>query len=415
MRKVWQQRYAVLGNDLDLTQAPRWLEASKAELERLTRLRRIEESEQAERRLALATALRDHESRGLDDLEHLVGVYQSDLGSLDRAIELEEQLRVELAARLERRDLRERLASALVRLRAFWTYELTSSADRPITPGKVVIALAVILLGASGARFATGFFARRLFPRFGFDVGASNAFASLSRYALLAAVFLAALRVVNIPLTAFAVVGGALAVGVGFGSQAVMSNFISGLLLLAERPIKLGDLVEVDGVFGIVEAIGLRSTRIRNADNFHIIVPNSTFLEGKVVNWTHQDPLIRFRVGVGVAYGSDTRLVERLLLEIAAADPHLLREPAPVVFFRDFGDSALLFELRLWYVFGPASDRIEIESDLRHRIVEVFAEHGIEIAFPQMDVHLDVVSGRGAALASAAGPDADQPSAGRRQ
>ncbi|MBY0398965.1 mechanosensitive ion channel, partial [Myxococcota bacterium] len=398
MRKVWQQRYAVLGGDLDLTEAPAWLAASKAELERLTRLRRIEESEQAERRLALATALREHEARGLDDLEDLVVVYQADLGSLDRAIELEEQLRVELAARLDRRDLRERFAGALVRLRAFWSHELTSSADHPITPGKLVIALAVILLGAAGARFATRFAAKRLFPRFGLDAGASNAFASLFRYALLAAVFLVALRVVNIPLTAFAVVGGALAVGIGFGSQAVMSNFISGLLLLAERPIKIGDLIEVDGTFGIVEAIGLRSTRIRNADNFHIIVPNSTLLEGKVVNWTHQDPLIRFHIAVGVAYGSQTRDVERLLLEIAAGNPYLLREPEPIVFFRDFGDSALIFELRVWYEFNLKNDRIEIESDLRHRIVEVFAEHGIEIAYPQMDVHLDVVSGSGAGI-----------------
>jgi small-conductance mechanosensitive channel len=195
---------------------------------------------------------------------------------------------------------------------------------------------------------------------------------------------------VNIPLTAFAVVGGALALGIGFGSQAIVSNFISGLLLLAERPIRTGDLIEVSGVVGTVDSIGLRSTRIRTADNFHIIVPNSSFLETNVVNWTHEDPDIRLRVIVGVAYGSPTRKVEELLLLVANEHPRCLRHPAPVVNFRDFGDSALSFEVRFWIRYDARTDRTAIQSDVRYRIDELFREHGITIAFPQMDVHLDV-------------------------
>jgi small-conductance mechanosensitive channel len=408
MRVSWQHRYAVLGGALPIEEAPGWLASAERELERLTRDRRIQEAELAELRLELAGLLRrlaaepaadaDGVSRGaqrwlemgLEDLEARVALVQRDLASLDRAIQLEERLRAELADRIAQRDLGERMRSLADRARRFWSYELTTSEDRPITPGKILIGLLVFVVGYLVARFLTSLTAKRLFPRLGFDAGASSAFASLTFYALLAMTFLFALRAVNIPLTAFAVVGGALALGIGFGSQAIVSNFISGLLLLAERPIRTGDLIEVSGVVGTVDSIGLRSTRIRTADNFHIIVPNSSFLETNVVNWTHEDPDIRLRVIVGVAYGSPTRKVEELLLLVANEHPRCLRHPAPVVNFRDFGDSALSFEVRFWIRYDARTDRTAIQSDVRYRIDELFREHGITIAFPQMDVHLDV-------------------------
>jgi len=402
MRTTWQHRYAVLGGQLDLEQAPGWLEAADKELERLTRNRRIQEAEIAELRLELAGLLRELTQPSLDkptarhwlelelgDLEALVAMVQRDLSSLDQAIGLEERLRAELEARLAERDLGERMRGLADEARAFWSYELTTSQDRPITPGKILIGLLVFTLGYLLARFLMRLTAKRIFPRLGFDSGASNAFASLTFYALLVAAFLFALRAVNIPLTVFAVAGGALALGIGFGSQALVSNFISGLLLLAERPIRTGDLIEVSGVVGSVEAIGLRSTRIRTADNFHIIVPNASFLEGSVVNWTHQDPNIRLRVLVGVAYGSDTRKVEALLLQAANEHPRCLSHLAATVNFRDFADSALSFELRFWIRYDERTDRTAIQSEIRFRIDELFAEHGITIAFPQLDVHFD--------------------------
>jgi small-conductance mechanosensitive channel len=403
MRTTWRQRYVVLGGQLELAQAPDWRDSAAKALERLTRERRIQEAELAERRLELAGLLRalsESTGRGrearhwheleLQDLEALVTTVQADLASLDAAIGLEERHRAELSARLEARDLGERMRGLGDRLRAFWSYEITASQDSPITPGKLLLALFVFTVGYLTARFLTRLAAKRLFPRLGFDSGASNAFAALTFYGLLAASFLFALRAVHIPLTAFAVVGGALALGVGFGSQAVVSNFISGLLLLAERPIRIGDLIEVSGVVGTVEAIGLRSTRIRTPDNFHIIVPNASFLESNVVNWTHQDPNIRLRVVVGVAYGSPTREVERLLLETASEHPRCLPHPAPMVIFRDFADSALVFELRFWIRYDQRTDRSAIQSEVRFRIDELFAAQGITIAFPQLDVHLDM-------------------------
>ena len=409
MRTSWQHRYAVLGDRLDLEEAPSWRRRSDTELERLTRLRRIHETELAQLRLELATLLRDVTLPNapdsvrwlkleIEDLEVLAGIYQSDLATVDTAIQLEDRLRAELLARLNDRNLGERMRGFAENLRSFWSFELTTSADRPITPGKILIALAVFAIGYLFARFMMRILARRFFPRLGFDAGASNAFASLTFYALLGVAFLYALRAVSIPLTAFAVVGGALALGIGFGSQAIVSNFISGLLLLAERPIRTGDLVEIAGVVGTVETIGLRSTRVRTADNFHIIVPNASFLEANVINWTHQDPRMRLRIRVGVAYGSATRDVERVLVEAAAAHLRTLDHPAPAVYFNDFADSALLFEIRFWIRYDERTDRSAILSDIRFRIDELFAENGIVIAFPQMDVHLDGIGGIATAL-----------------
>jgi potassium efflux system protein len=403
-RSAWQQRYAVLGRGFDAIKAPSWRSDSERELERLSRLRRIHESELAQADLS-ARQLRDPEADShqaapnarrvlqaeLEDLAELARIYRADITSLEESIRLEERLRAELTARMKKRDLEERLRSLGALALAFWSYELTTSADSPITPGKIVVALIVFIVGLSISRLIRARLRTSLFPRFGFDHGASSAFASLTFYGLTAITFLLALRAVNIPLTGFAVAGGALAIGLGFGSQTLISNFISGLLILAERPIRPGDLVEVGGVIGTIDEIGMRSTRIRTPDNFHIIVPNASFLESNVVNWTHEDPMIRLRVQVGVAYGSPTREVEALLLQAAREHPRCLNRPEPAAIFSDFGDSALVFEVRFWIRYDEQTDRSVLQSDVRYRIDELFREHDIVIAFPQMDVHLDVV------------------------
>jgi len=224
------------------------------------------------------------------------------------------------------------------------------------------------------------------------EQGAAQVFQSLIFYLLLVVAFLTALRMVQIPLTAFAVVGGALAIGVGFGSQNVVNNFISGIILLAERPIKIGDLIEVAGVYGNVERIGLRSTRVRTGDNVHIIVPNASFLENNVVNWTHTDPRVRVNIAVGIVYGSPTREAERIIYEVLQEHPAVLDEPAPVVLFQDFGDNALIFETRFWIEMRTIMDRLRVESEVRFRIDDRYREAGIVIAFPQRDVHLDTTA-----------------------
>jgi len=200
-----------------------------------------------------------------------------------------------------------------------------------------------------------------------------------------------AMRLVSIPLTAFALLGGALAIGLGFGSQNIINNFISGLIVLVERPMKVGDIVDVDGVSGVVERVGPRSTRVRTFDNLHIIVPNSSFLERNVVNWTLSDLTVRRNVSVGVAYGSDPRETSKLIRRALDEHGRVLKTPTPQVFFWDFGDNALVFKAYFWLQLQPNTSFYEIESDVRHRIHKLLSEAQITIAFPQRDVHLDTV------------------------
>ncbi len=275
------------------------------------------------------------------------------------------------------------------RLGEIWRFEITRSENRSVTVAMVVLAIASFALGMLLARWISHSLGGRALRSAGVDEGAAWAYQSLAYYALLAVAFVAALRIVNIPLTAFAVVGGALAIGIGFGSQNVVNNFISGVILLIERPIKKGDLVEVAGTYGNIERIGLRSTQIRTGENIHVIVPNATFLETNVVNWTHNDAQVRLRLTVGVIYGSPTREVERLIHQALEEHGRVLATPSPVVLFMNFGDDSLVFDALFWVRVRNMMDRMRVESDLRFRIDELFREAGLVIAFPQRDVHLD--------------------------
>ncbi len=272
---------------------------------------------------------------------------------------------------------------------AVWSFQLTTIDGRSLTVGKVVTAILILLIGAVIAKFAMRRIARRVLARVGIEPGAAAAFETLGFYVVMAGLVVFALWVSEIPLTVFTLAGGALAIGVGFGSQKIVNNFISGLIILAERPIKIGDLIDVDGTFGAVESIGARSTLIRSFDNIHVVVPNSTFLESNVINWTHSDNLVRIRLTVGVAYGSPTRRVEQLILQAIGEHSKVIVPPEPQVLFDDFGDSALVFEAMFWIKMFRPMDRRRVLSDLRFRVDELFRENGIVIAFPQRDVHLD--------------------------
>jgi len=197
------------------------------------------------------------------------------------------------------------------------------------------------------------------------------------------------LDLLNVPLTAFAFVSGAIAIGVGFGAQNIINNFISGWILMWERPIRIGDYLEVGGTNGTVEAINTRSTRIRRTDGVHMLIPNSALLENTVVNWTLIDNLTRTIVRVGVAYGSPVKRVAELIMQATTEQEAALPEPAPIVVFDDFGDSALIFDVYFWINATAERNLRVVRSDIRFRIVELFEQADIVIAFPQQDVHLD--------------------------
>ena len=204
-----------------------------------------------------------------------------------------------------------------------------------------------------------------------------------------ATLFIITLDLINVPLTAFAFISGAVAIGVGFGAQNIINNFISGWILMWERPIRIGDYLEIGETRGTVEAINTRSTRIRRTDGVHILTPNSALLENTVVNWTLIDRRTRTQVRVGVAYGSPVRRVAELIEQAVREQPDVLQDPEPLVVFEDFCDSALIFDVYFWiHAVGDRDLRV-IRSNVRFRIDELFAENDIVIAYPQSDVHLD--------------------------
>ena len=198
------------------------------------------------------------------------------------------------------------------------------------------------------------------------------------------------LNLARIPLTVFAFMGGALAIGVGFGTQTIIKNLISGIIILFERKIRVGDIVNIGETTGNVVAVDLRATTISGFDGVEALVPNSTFLENTVVNWTYSSPSIRREIRIGVAYGSDTRLAASILAQCAREHAHVLAEPIPEVFFEDYGDSALVFVLVYWVKLGLQVGPRRVDSDLRHAIGDRFAEAGIGVPFPQRDIRLEV-------------------------
>lgn len=213
------------------------------------------------------------------------------------------------------------------------------------------------------------------------------AITQIARYIFLSLGIYLSLQAVEINLSSLAFLAGALGVGVGFGLQNIVSNFISGLIILAEQPIALGDRVEVSGAVGRVTEISLRSTTVTTSDNICVIVPNSNLITGTVVNWSHGDPTVRVRLPVGVAYGTDVEKVRGLLVEVAAADPDILKEPAPELLFVGYGDSAINFELAVWS--SMVLDKpLRFKSRLYYAMHKTLEAHKIEIPFPQRDLHL---------------------------
>jgi len=207
----------------------------------------------------------------------------------------------------------------------------------------------------------------------------------LIHYFLLAAGFFLLLSTLGFRLQNLAILGGAVGIGIGFGLQNIVSNFVSGLILLIERPVKVGDVVVMDGVWGSIQALGLRATIVETFDASEIIIPNSDLITGKVVNWTRVNRNSRLVVPVGVAYGSNIERVIEVLTQVASGHPRVASHPAPVVHFTAFADSSLNFDLKVWV---SLNDRLSVQTDLMKEIDKRFREESIEIPFPQRDVHM---------------------------
>ena len=247
----------------------------------------------------------------------------------------------------------------------------------------IALLIAVFWISSITKRFLFN----RLLAQSGLDRSLQYAIAQVvSNIVLVVGIFIV-VENTGIHLAALAVFAGAVGVGLGFGLQNIASNFISGLVILAERPITIGDRVEVAGIAGQVEHIRARSTVIRTNDNIMMIVPNTKFIDSPVTNWTYTDRRVRFHIPVGVAYGSDIAKVHDLLLAVGRENPNTLQEPAPSVFLKKFGDNSIDFELVVWSSEMSARPS-RYRSDLNFAIVEKFLEAKIEMPFPQRDLHI---------------------------
>ncbi|MFQ3546126.1 mechanosensitive ion channel [Halobacillus rhizosphaerae] len=254
----------------------------------------------------------------------------------------------------------------------------------------MVIAVLIISLSHRISKLVRGYLFPSIYHRYELDQGIQFTLNKAFHYLIMILAIIVSLSTVGFKLSALTVFAGVVGVGIGFGMQNIASNFISGVILLFERPIKVGDRVVVDNIIGDVEKINMRATVIKTLDNEHIIVPNSYFLEEHVINRSYSDKVMRLVIPVGVAYGSDVPLVRQLLLQVAedeaASSPTVKKHPEPFVYFKEFGSSSLNFELFVW-ISNP-EHVIRIRSNVNFRIDAIFRENKVEIPFPQRDLHL---------------------------
>ncbi|WP_291993172.1 mechanosensitive ion channel domain-containing protein [Candidatus Accumulibacter sp. ACC003] len=287
-------------------------------------------------------------------------------------------------------------------LKSVWDFEMFAVEDSTVVDGKTVTIAHGVTVGKSVGGFLlfilgywlfsmlSGRLQRLMVGRFGVEEQVASVIRRWAMIALAVVLVIFILNLARIPLTVFAFMGGALAIGVGFGTQTIIKNVISGIIVLFERKIRVGDIIALNGVTGYVTQVDLRASTVRGFDGVEALIPNSSFLENQVVNWTYSNTRIRREIRIGVAYGSPVHDAADIISGCADDHGQVLRDPKPEVFFEDFGDNALLLVLVFWVELGPNLMGRRVDSDLRHAMDKRLAAAGITIPFPQRDVHLDV-------------------------
>lgn len=255
-----------------------------------------------------------------------------------------------------------------------------------ISLGSILSAILTVIAIMLATRIIQRTLERQILPKSQISSGAANSLVTLLGYAGVIIAFVSAIGVIGFDLSSLAIIAGALSVGIGFGLQSIVSNFVAGLILLFERPFKIGDWIVTPSGEGTVQKINVRATEVLTFDRRSIIVPNAELVSNSFGNWTHKSAVMRIAVTIGVKYGTDTRKVERLMLEVAENSDYVLKDPPPHVVMKGFGDSSLDFELRAYII----ADHVVIApSEMRHELARVFEREDVTIPFPQRDIHFD--------------------------
>ena len=272
-------------------------------------------------------------------------------------------------------------------LKTTWNFELFSLGESPFTTKTFLLLIfSLFLLFYLSAKIRK-ILVNRIFPRYGLEIGISQSIATILRYVLIIIGLIIIFQTTGIDLSAIGLLIGALGVGIGFGLQNITNNFISGLIILFERPIKVGDRIEIDDLAGNIVDISARATTIITNDNIAVIVPNSDFINNRVINWSHNNKEVRLNFPVGISYNEDPEKIRKLLTEVVNENHGVLSSPEPYIRFEGFGDSSLNFDVLVWtseYIDRPKI----LRSELYYEIFAKFKEHNIEIPFPQQDIHL---------------------------
>lgn len=282
---------------------------------------------------------------------------------------------------------KEKAQSFIEWFRELMNYSLFNLGESNLTIGLILTLTISFIVLFVVTEWIRRFMVHRVLKRYHIEAGTKQSIGTMIKYLLIIAGIFSILQTNGIDLSAFGILAGALGVGIGFGLQNITNNFISGLIILFEQPIKVGDRIEVGDVSGDVIKISARSTMIVTNDNISIIVPNSQFIDSQVINWSHNERKIRFNFPVGVSYKENPQKVKEILLEVAHANKGVLKTPEPDVLFEDYGDNSINFNLRVWtteYINRPKV----LKSQLYYEIFRRFGEDQIEIPFPQRDLHL---------------------------
>ncbi len=401
LRNFWQIRYKLFHDELSGDEI--WKIRDEAQTKVLGLQRRLE----GIRTLENVTLKQIDNIQAQADTEEISGIIQQNLiqaldnhrkiiadvfnryeSLIPKSIFYQQRLYIEANGNLSALRIAEKVGSfSYDTVIGFLNTELWEGEGYSVTVSKLVIAIVVFLSSFFLSSWGSNLLKRRILRSEKSSISAANAIQRITFYVLWIVFVLISLNILKIPLTAFAFMGGAIAVGIGFGMQNIFNNLISGFIVIFSRPFKVNDIVDVAGTQGTVIDIGSRSTKIKTWDGFDVVLPNRYFLENSVTNWTGTDTRKREVLKIGVSYDSDTRRVEELLMEVVKGHSKILKDPAPFVVFKDFADSSLNFEVYYWFDLKQASG-MKISSDMRHHISALFKKEGIEIPFPQRVVHV---------------------------